>query len=132
MQTQWNENFKKMQEKAKMSNEKVKKQFEDASNNMKQFFQNQQQQMNEFFQKADAEIQTKNDQNRDKFVQTVSNMSQGWSNFVHSQQVGFEKTLGSINRAAWRTQLNFIMCLIPILIIIILIFTVLRPLLTFS
>jgi len=126
-QQQWDANFALTQEKIKRTNSKTKAQFEENNQKMKQFFEQQQTQMADYFKKIDSEIHAKNQQNQEKFIQNITNMSQGWSNFVHSQQKKFEKSLETMNKAAWKAQMNFVLWLIPVLILVIVIFTLLKP-----
>lgn len=131
MQEKWETNYKKFQDKLKKSNDNIKNQLTQANTNMQTMFANQQQQMKAFFNKIEQDIQSSNEHNREKVLQSINNIANGWNQFMHKQQNQLEHTMSQWNKLAFRGQLNFILWLIPILILVIIIFAVLKPFLSF-
>jgi hypothetical protein len=125
-QDEWNNNYKKFQERTKRSNEKTKEKLAEANTQMKQFFENQQIQMDTFFKKASADIQLKNAQNREKMAQNLQSMSQNWSGFVNKQAKQFEQSMTGWNKWVWKAQLQFVIWLIPVIILFVVIFSIVR------
>ena len=125
-QQEWTQNFQKMQEHLKRSNDKTKAQLQEANENMVNFFDNTQKQVSVFFNKVNLDLQAKSQESREKFIEGLQGINQNWSTFVNKQQKEFEKSMGGWNKWVWKAQLQFVFWLIPIVILFLVILGLIR------
>jgi hypothetical protein len=57
----------------------------------------------------------------------VSDAQDNWEKFVETSQKRLEHNLDEINNLSWKGQIRFILYLLPILILVALIFSIIRP-----
>ena len=70
-------------------------------------------------------------QNREKSFENLEKMQKKWDVVMNKQQKSIESSLSSVNSFGWKQSMKGLLIIIPILVILIIIFSMIKPYLTF-
>ena len=103
-----------------------KKQKEDMEK-IRAFFISQNKQIESTFQNMEQNIQKRKIQNRDNMYQNLENIQKKWGKAMDKQQKMIENSFSSVNSFGWKQSMKILLIIVPILVIFIIIFSMIRP-----
>ena len=65
--------------------------------------------------------------NEKKFLDSVKNSGKNWNEFMVKQQKTFETNMSGMSKSAWKTNLQILLFAIPIIIVLALLFSIIKP-----
>ncbi|UYP48074.1 hypothetical protein NEF87_004359 [Candidatus Lokiarchaeum ossiferum] len=104
-----------------------KKRQKEEREKIRAFFQAQNQQIESTFQNMEKNIQDRKIQNRDKMYQNLDNMQKRWDKVMDKQQKFIENSFSSVNSFGWKQSMKILLIVVPILVILIIIFSLMKP-----
>ena len=121
-----NQTFEKMRndliEQTKKNNEK----FKENSQKVNEFFAQRKKEWDEKMNKMKEEMKQKDQERKEAWEARNKKIQEDFNSFVFNQQKSMEKTMNYWNRMSWKAQFNFILWMIPILVIVFIVLYVFR------
>ncbi len=121
-----NQTFEKMRndlvEQSKKNNEK----FKENSQKVNEFFTKRKQEWDEKLVKMKEELKQKDQERREAWEARNKKIQEDFNHFVINQQKSMEKSMNYWNRMSWKAQFNFILWMIPILVIVFVVLYIFR------
>ncbi len=121
-----NQTFEKMRtdlvEQSKKNNDK----FKENSQKVNDFFAKRKQEWDEKLEKMKEEMKQKEQERKEAWEARNKKIQEDFNAFITCQQKSMEKSMNYWNRMSWKAQFNFILWMIPILVIVFIVLYIFR------
>lgn len=121
-----NQTFEKMRndliEQSKKNNEK----FKENSQKVNEFFAKRKQEWDEKLAKMKEEMKQKEQERKEAWEARNKKIQEDFNKFITNQQKSMERNMNYWNRMSWKAQFNFILWMIPILVIVFVVLYIFR------
>jgi len=134
LENTWNQSVEQMREKGEERRKNRlqrrdirRKQQKENTEKLQAFFQSQNKQVETTFQTIEKKIQDRKIKNREKAFENLDKMQNNWDKVMNKQQKVIEQNFSAVNSFGWKQSMRIILIIVPILVIFIIIFSLIKP-----